>query len=108
MSNANEDPLGGEGTQREITRGHRTRHDWSEPEPLGTTIVRAVAAVTGREPTDMEPLHETVDADALDNLFAPRSDEESRASEAVLRFSYCGQWIQVFGDGLVIITPGEN
>lgn len=51
---------------------------------VSETVVRAVAAVSGRSPLDLPPLQEFVDVDALDRLFASSSDLES------LRFTYAG------------------
>lgn len=42
------------------------RHSWSRSDRPSTAIVEAVAAATGRAPTDLPPLEYDVDTDALD------------------------------------------
>ena len=41
------------------------------------TVVRAIAAVTGDDPTTMIPLYERIDTDALNALFEPRPKEST-------------------------------
>lgn len=39
-------------------------------------VVRAVATVTNRDPTSVEPLASVIDADALDDLFGREGDDQ--------------------------------
>lgn len=48
------------------TGTYHARHEWDNEQSLVTTVVTAVAAVTNADPTDLPPLYETVDPDALD------------------------------------------
>ena len=47
-------------------------------ESVTTAIVRAVSAVSGRQPKSMPPLTHVIDPDALDALFDSRSNGEPR------------------------------
>ncbi len=47
-------------------------------EPVSGAVVRAVSAVEGREPLSLPPLGNVLDTDALDALFADRSNGTPR------------------------------
>lgn len=58
-----------------------------------------VAAREGVDPIELTPpLHDVVDPDALDALFA-RSDTRDQA--VVVTFEYCGYTVEIGGDGSV-------
>lgn len=94
----------GEGERRVA---HRTRHEWDAPERLSTTLVRAVSAVSGSPPTEVTPLHESVDVDALDALFAPTAGGP-RPSHNSLRLVVEGYDVDVFGDGRIVIRAARS
>ncbi|MFC6824234.1 HalOD1 output domain-containing protein [Halopelagius fulvigenes] len=52
-----------------------TAHDWETDDELSTSIVVALAAYTGRDADETGPLYPTVDADVLDALLRPPSDD---------------------------------
>ncbi|MFC7135555.1 HalOD1 output domain-containing protein [Halobaculum litoreum] len=52
--------------------GWRVPADPVEPEPVSVRVVECVAEATGLDATDLDPLYEVVDPDALDALF-PRT-----------------------------------
>lgn len=64
-------------------------------------VARAVAAVAGKDPTELEPpLDRIVDTDALDELFRARHNGESRGAGRVT-FDYCGYTVEVDSSGAV-------
>ncbi len=74
-------------------------HDPDGPLTVSGTVVRAVAEIAGVDPmTTKIPLDESVDPDALDELFATAS------SEASVRFDVCGLDVVVRSDGTVRIS----
>ena len=77
---------------------YHAQHDWTSNSPLSMTVVEAVAAVTGEEPTEMEPLHSAVDVDALDMLL-------SSGMEAGIQveFEYEARSVRVTGRGEVVV-----
>jgi hypothetical protein len=72
------------------------RYSLDEDERPSDGVVFAMAEVIGQRATDLEPLVETVDPDALDRLFATDRRRE-------VTFRYLGRTVTV-GDGAVEIS----
>lgn len=82
-------------------------HDWGGDERVMATIVRAVAIVTNTPPSDFDPLFESIDPDALDQLFdGPSGDSAQDTSWVSFRFNDCT--VQVSATGTIEITPDED
>lgn len=84
-----------------------THHtEFSGDEPVTMAVVRAVAAVTGVEPTVLAPLGECIETDALEALFdAP----DGAVATQSFRFRYAGCLVTVRGDGSISLTvPGYD
>ena len=64
---------------------------------VAVAVIEAVAAAAGRDPTELPPLYETVDPDALDSLFAHRR-QRSAPDECRFAFAYAGYDV-VVSDG---------
>lgn len=79
---------------------------WEDGEHPSTAIVRAVAAVTDREPTALPLLHESVDGEALDALVTRKSSSFQGAVQAT--FSYAGVSVSVDSDGGLEVLPGAG
>jgi hypothetical protein len=86
------------------TDTYRTRYDWASNRP-STAAVHTVAAVGGEEPTEMPPLFEWVDPDALDRLFDPESGVPSDSLE--VSFRYRSYDVSVRGDGVLAVRITE-
>lgn len=73
-----------------------TYHGHVSPECLSTSVAvtEMVSAVTERAQTDLMPLYEAIDSDALDALCAPRVRHRTRP---VVRFEYEGFEVTVHG-----------
>ncbi|RLM62838.1 hypothetical protein DVK05_15945 [Halorubrum sp. Atlit-8R] len=71
------------------------RHDWRKSGLPSVAIVEAVAAATNRETTDLPPLQETIEADALDALF------DGQSSSVAVSFQYADTDVSVTGDGSI-------
>jgi hypothetical protein len=76
-------------------------------EPVSTAVVNAVSAVDGRHPTSLPPLTHVLDPDALDVLFAPRSNGELRPGGHV-SFVYATCRVSVDNGEYVTIDPLES
>ena len=63
-------------------------------ESVSATVVRSVAAFTGRDPLSMEPLYQSVDPDALNALFESPSQRTGS-----IEFSFCGLRVEVTASG---------
>lgn len=81
----------------------RVTYEWDEKTPPAVAIVEAVAATTGREPTNLPPLYEYVDGEALDTLL--QSGSGSRPGDIEVTFRYEGVQVSVRSDGSIVIVP---
>lgn len=78
------------------TDSHRS--DWSEAASVGTAVVRATAAQTGCEPTELPILSTVVDPDGLDQLLTQGNDS------VMVSFQYAGCEVFLRGDGTVVVS----
>lgn len=77
------------------------RHDDADPACICTRIVLAVGSRIGEEPTQMLPLHRSVDPDALE------AHVGNRDRGAELTFEYYDYRVTVRDDGHVTAIPLE-
>lgn len=73
---------------------------------VSVAVVGAVAAVAGTDPLELRPLRESVDSDALDDLFARTCGGTSRESGRI-EFLFEGYRVVVNATGEVEIHPTE-
>ncbi|WP_158057784.1 HalOD1 output domain-containing protein [Halorussus halophilus] len=86
-----------------------TVHSDRDLEAVDSTIVEAVAAVTDSEPTEIPPLHNVIDPEALGELFAqPRRAEYRNRTEGAVTFRLAGCEVRFHADGRIVVTPPEN
>ncbi|RLM34850.1 hypothetical protein DVK01_14375 [Haloarcula sp. Atlit-120R] len=71
------------------------RHNWRKSGCPSVAIVEAVAAATNQETTDLPPLQEAIEADALDTLL------DGRSSSVATSFQYADTDVSVTGDGSI-------
>lgn len=83
---------------------HTCRWEFGDDDvgPAGS-VVRAVAAVTGNPPSQLRPLYEVIDPEALDDLFAPDGGERANPDAAV-SFTYEGCAVSVHATGCTVVT----
>lgn len=102
-------PLDGDSSQGSLEMGdrvgydpttetYRVQHDWTSNGSPSMTVVDAIAAVTGTEPEEMEPLHSVVDSDALDAILSSGKEADLQAE-----FGYMERSVTVTANGEVII-----
>ncbi|WP_290813804.1 HalOD1 output domain-containing protein [Halovivax sp.] len=82
------------------------QHDRRSNESLCVTIASAVADVLGTEVTELEPLHYTIDTDALERLFEPRPS--GPRTDGVIAFEYQGCTVDVSADGEVVVETARS
>lgn len=75
--------------------------EFTDEESVTMAVVRAVAAVTGVEPTVLTPLGECIETDAVEALFAAPGGATTAQS---LCFRYAGFLVTVRGDGSLSLT----
>lgn len=78
-------------------------HAWLPSNEPSTAIVTAVADATGREPTDLPPLHHHIDADALNRLLTRGAVDGDGPVQA--SFSYAGVGVTVDSAGTLEVHP---
>lgn len=76
-------------------------------ESVSTAVVRAVSAVDGREPGSLPPLADVLDPDALDMLFAARTDGLPRRGGRV-SFIYVNCRVTTDNGEYITIQPFET
>ena len=80
-------------------------YDWSTTEP-SWAVVQAVAVATDTDPTELVPLYDSVDTDALDALLLrARNGNNSPVS---VSFSFAGRSVTVDSDGDVVVRPSAE
>ena len=67
-------------------------------------VVTTVAALDGVPPTELAPLYDAVEPDALDALF-DHAERQDRPGDQRLCFAYAGYDVTVCGDGTVSVSP---
>ena len=84
--------------ERDSVGAPTVEHRWTDTASPCTSIIEAVAAATGRQPTELPTLDEHVDGDALDTLLR-------RGSPPVtIAFEYADTEVLACGDGTVQVT----
>lgn len=67
-------------------------------EDASYAVIEAIATVTDRSPTDIGPLSEAIDPEALDEVFASTFDDRPRAGGTIC-FPF---------EGLLVLVDAEN
>jgi hypothetical protein len=80
------------------------QYDWSDTDP-SIAVVKTVAAATNREPTELKPLYEILDPDALDELI--RSDGRPTATDTSVSFIWDRCNVTVNSSGDVVVCPSK-
>ncbi|CQR53277.1 MULTISPECIES: HalOD1 output domain-containing protein [Haloferax] len=83
-------------TYDDATGSYRVDRDTSEL--LSTNIVLSIAAIEGVRPTQLPPLAQTIDPDALEAVFDCSND-------ALLSFSYAGYRVTLDALGSIEVVP---
>ncbi|WP_232688810.1 HalOD1 output domain-containing protein [Halobacterium zhouii] len=73
---------------------------WSADRTVSEQVVQAVADVADTSVTEIEPLNDAVDADALNNLFSAKFDGSVRRG-GYLAFEYANHFVTVFASGRI-------
>lgn len=79
---------------------NESRGSGIEDGPLGVVVCEAIADAEGVSSTDLDPLNDYVDVDALESLFR-NSSEDSNLS---VRFSAYGYTVVVEGASRVLVV----
>jgi len=80
----------------------RVQADWSGTETLDSAITCAISRATGDAVTELAPLYEYMDPDALHAFVASTRDRETETS---VTFEYERHDVTVRGDGEILVWP---
>lgn len=78
-------------------------YDWMAEHSPSMEIVTAVSNCDGTHPTELPPIHEVVDVDALNALFRPRLDGTPRINGHI-HIRYSGYDVTFYSNGEIYIT----
>lgn len=93
--------------EREILHGSDAAQERSIDGMTPTeAVVDAVAEVHDCEPTDLPPLNDVFDSEALDGLFTDTLGGRTRRDGHLL-FQYCDCTVVVFGSGKVVVDAND-
>ena len=88
---------------------YRTRHDEAAGSTICETVIDALSEVDEADPAAVaDPLHDSVDLNALDRLFGPRFDGTPRTTKGHVEFTIRGRRVVVHSDGEILICRGES
>ncbi|MFB6101876.1 MAG: HalOD1 output domain-containing protein [Haloplanus sp.] len=90
----------GSATTKMETASHRVDIDWSRREPVSFAVQGALSQVEDCAPTEIDPLADYVDPDALEAFF---TGEESELASRSVTFEYDGHTVYVDGAGYVLV-----
>ncbi|QRV15825.1 HalOD1 output domain-containing protein [Haloterrigena salifodinae] len=95
-----------------MTEGDGDSIDTSCRRSPSRTVIEAVAEAEGIPTEELRPptyasLHDIVDPEALDSLFAPRSNGTPR-SDGEVSFPYCGYHVTVEADGSITLEETDD
>lgn len=72
--------------------------------PTSQRVIEEVAAVTGMNPLEMEPLYHQIDPDSLNSLFSD-ADSTTSGQQGHIIFPLAGCQVTVWADGSVDVEP---
>jgi hypothetical protein len=84
------------------SNSYRITFDWRSADP-SEAVIHAVAAVSDRDATELEPLYAAVEPDALDRLVTSMASVSSTGGSVA--FTFEGHQVHLTSDGLVSIAP---
>lgn len=80
---------------------YAVQYDRLDNEPLSVAVVDAVATFCDEDVTELDPLHYTINADALERLFEPRADGVRSGGSVTFEYNDC--LVAVTADGKITI-----
>lgn len=72
--------------------------DWARDDGVCPELVRVMSELLEADVTELDPLYQIVDPDALERLFAPSANPQSRLNGSV-RFEYHGYPVVISANG---------
>jgi hypothetical protein len=76
-----------------------------EGPPLALRVVRRVAAVLGRDTTELPPMYDHVDLEAVERLV---EESDADANPVVVRFEYEGVAVRIEDSDVTVADPAGD
>lgn len=86
-----------------IRDSYHLNHDWTSSRPLSQTVTHVILALSGKEPSSGPPLSDSIDPDALDQLFRGKMVGDSPHDHLTFTHDECT--ITVYRNGKVVAYP---
>lgn len=86
---------------------YRLKHDWSTNNSLCVSLLSVIEVASKVSTDELPTLHERIDPDALDGLFAPIKSGASRARGQVA-FPYAGFHVTIAADGMITVRQSHT
>jgi len=87
-----------------LTGAYHLQHDWESPERLSQTVTEIILVLADQEPSAWPPLSESIDPDALNQLFGP-ARADGRGARDHVTFTHQNCTVTVHRDGHVVAYP---
>lgn len=85
------------------TEKYRIYSEQQSTESITTLIVKAVATLRDTPSTELDPIYETINSEALNNIFAPECHSGGFDDHVEFTYGHCR--VTVFCTGLIEIDP---
>lgn len=85
---------------------YTAQYDRLDDEPLSVAVADAVATFAGVDVIDLEPLHYSINADALERLFEPRAN--GLRSGGSVTFEHEGCLVKVTSEGEIQVEAAHG
>lgn len=82
-------------------------YDRDPDEPPSRSVIRAVAGVQGTDPTELQPLYEAIDPDALDRVFDGTQGRSRPLADGAVSFRFAACQVTVRADGRTVVEPDD-
>lgn len=86
---------------------YRFQRDEDSNTQTSTAVVTAVAEAVNSEPTELEPLEEKIDSDALDMFFDPDDGGGGREQGYRVSFPFAGCEVTIDNGGCIVVAAPE-
>lgn len=86
-------------------RTSSNEYEWGEDVELSIAVIEAVADAADCDPTELEPLGNYIDPDALDTLFGPHGSHD--ALQGTVSFPLGEYFVEVHSSGKIVVETPE-
>lgn len=87
---------------------YRVHHDWRSDDEVSTVVVMAVAEIMDVDVVDIPPLYESINPDALNELYQPTFDGKLRKGGGSTTVTVNDCTVTVYWDGEITIEPPDQ